>query len=1700
MTDFAEIDALALGDIDTALNYVPDATDRPIRRIVGTSGGNGTSVNIDGPVSGSFAYDGQLIATLPYDAWAGDIMGDDIHPNGPGKDGATMVSQAELLSEDYYLGTIHMDDGFVYNGEEFSDILPAYTGVAGGYLPLLRNTSGGLLPFQTVRKPVDHKYSVKVVSAQSNDATNWVVVMQVTHPAGAIIKEFEIENLEITNSSAYSITPQSSTLSSVVLTFNRSNIKKFVDTYAITGIKVDDPNNSGTTITEPAASRILFDALSVPYFRINSVSDWCEWMTADDGRHGQTTENIEITTDLDFTNMLNSNPALVYNSINVRVNRLRGFGGEKKIKNLNLTYPAISMGFVKNVNALVQDITFENVRTTQTVPGGARTGIIAECTGTVLRTNFTNIDLKTNGANQAGSIGYLSGIVDQVNLKNVHVDGTRIDTTALYKYNTAAYGSTGKIVSSQASTDGGNSNYIGGFVGYAVDCTITNVNLTYDLAAANAAGSFIPPIALGTDSKPLGEYDTTLQANPNIVWGRTYVGGIAGALVTSRISDCSVEYTSAYGEVFSTTNNVAGEQSAATSYVGGLIGYNTIYGAEPRNERLSVDHVRVISEGAATGGMFGHGLAYSTPEKPTTVDHTVVIAAGNNVGGFTGNWYSTCANVEVKNTKVFGRSNVGGFSGTGNSNVAYASSVLDCVVGSIFDDAAASSQPSFWTPQFKNVAGDPQIISEVGGLGRNLPDTLRMSRTFATYTAYNKYYGGYSGTGRGYSMTIANTLVGGEGADYVGGVVANLNDSSLNFSTVLDCKVYGRNYIGGLAGYMPKYSVGYCTSNAKVVGTGNYVGGIVGESKPDQALDGTNAAYQRDNIISGSVQGANYVGGLIGHVNGNLYPIKEDLVYYYANPHATAVAPQTGNNAHTTNNTSYTTNMMYISRDRDSIMTASVKMTTPGGHASLLYNLDDTIAAASRIQPMGNRIWEYSVLDIAGTATYAKDLMDGGKPLYKYASKDGEYLEATLAARNDGRGTGPNYKEEPLYSSENLLLTREHFLGTYSSVGINFAYSNSTASPPHIDANGLVDNWTLLNSYNKTDTATMNSSPYMRQVYRLNSGTGQNEPSYWWYGGYRAGYFPYTTAQIIYFYAANATTSPRSQAPNVEGRSGAAGSAYNPVAHSPFVNPVPAFGTWTPFTHQSRSPGSKYFSYALTTAHTYTGAWRDKNYSDLNVDQTYSGGVKIPTNPTGGAIFTLAVADEQQAPPTATVYAVSADKINVDFSGYENGGAFSLVDSVGREILGGPIEKSTYTFTYDFKTKLSVVTGSSGGTETYDIDPSELMRTVSVYKDDWYHIASGGVYAGSHADGAILEGSYKNLVGDEALNSDGDVYKVSTGTLLRHINEVGTSEEVQPLYEFDLDGTEIKTFANYSIAGGAVQPLRLYVKDGHLAALDPNLPVTYDGLLLDYKDNTENPTAPSEIMTVLGKDGVMADIKEPISLPKDFRTDFVREISNTLTSDTSVALVRYKSGRVAAFDYITGEEITLQADKGEGSLFAYAQMVLSDNASSMFTSLSGSYETLRDVEAAVRSGEYDAVDSVIGPADAVTIDESAQASESVESIPGVTLDKGTNEAEKVEAGKGDLARPEKAPELVSVYDITEGKYKVFEAESLLNESAVEPVAAVDLHEVDAAYMLEKMKAFGQNTTDKGIVILVVIAVLIVFLLGYVAIKRRKLTK
>jgi hypothetical protein len=93
---------------------------------------------------------------------------------------------------------------------------------------------------------------------------------------------------------------------------------------------------------------------------------------------------------------------------------------------------------------------------------------------------------------------------------------------------------------------------------------------------------------------------------------------------------------------------------------------------------------------------------------------------------------------------------------------------------------------------------------------------------------------------------------------YVGPIAGYASGSNIFGCAVTGGTVQGTNYVGGLVGLSSGY-IASCRSSASVSG-GNYIGGLVGGQSGLGALSGISDCYAR-----GNVSGTSYIGGFIGN-------------------------------------------------------------------------------------------------------------------------------------------------------------------------------------------------------------------------------------------------------------------------------------------------------------------------------------------------------------------------------------------------------------------------------------------------------------------------------------------------------------------------------------------------------------------------------------------------------------------------------------------------------------------------------------------------------------------------------------------------------------------------------------------------------------------------------------------------------------------
>jgi len=354
----------------------------------------------------------------------------------------------------------------------------------------------------------------------------------------------------------------------------------------------------------------------------------------------------------------------------------------------------------------------------------------------------------------------------------------------------------------------------------------------------------------------------------------TAIGGLTGI----NSGSISGSYATGNATGVNTVGGLVGTNwgSISNSYsIGNVIGVNSVGGLAGINGAggiLSNVHAtgNVTGSGDTVGGLVGF-MSDNNQGMATTINNAYssgTVSGVKNVGGLVG-WYTgTLSSITSAHTtgNVTGSGdNVGGLVGRSDSgaiNTVYATGDVSGVnyVGGLIGSSGGT---------LSNVNGSNNVsgVSIVGGLvGYNAGAISNASYSIGTVAgsgAGSNNVGGLAGANSGTLSNVYSTA-NVSGVNGVGGLVGN------NWGSVTDSystgNVLGVGTIGGLAG---SNGAGgtlrnvYATGN--VAGSGDVVGGLVGFMTDNgQGLDTTiSSAYS-----SGTVNGVNRVGGLVGWVAG----------------------------------------------------------------------------------------------------------------------------------------------------------------------------------------------------------------------------------------------------------------------------------------------------------------------------------------------------------------------------------------------------------------------------------------------------------------------------------------------------------------------------------------------------------------------------------------------------------------------------------------------------------------------------------------------------------------------------------------------------------------------------------------------------------------------------------------------------------------
>ena len=330
-------------------------------------------------------------------------------------------------------------------------------------------------------------------------------------------------------------------------------------------------------------------------------------------------------------------------------------------------------------------------------------------------------------------------------------------------------------------------------------------------------------------------------------------------------------------------------------------------------------------------------------------------------------------------------------------------------------------------------------------------------------------------------------------------------------------------------------------------------------------------------------------------------------------------------------------------------------------------------------------------------------------------------------------------------------------------------------------------------------------------------------------------------------------------------------------------------------------------------------------------------------------------------------------------------------------------------------------------------------------------------------------------------------------TIYNANDEFIRNEEVMQTFKYG--NKTINTYKTYSeiIAEDGREVVRngvrLYVKDGKLYALPVNLDVNGDIIKLVENNFIIDSYNGKEYETVLGTDGKLYDLKEPLNYPENFINKDINSIGNNLNNasvDSSENMdneevignnlheieVIYKNGDKVIFNYQTGKVIySIEEKQDKIGLFDY----MKEKISQIGNTNSGTLQRT--------TSKYERSKVLQSKLEEMPVKEALQRKNS-----------NANKPENVANGENNEDNNSlKETIYISIYNVEKDEYQIYQEEELLDTTKQEVVSENDKIEANnlKEYYASEGKSKNKNMGILWITLSIVGVIIILF-----AIKKR----
>jgi hypothetical protein len=320
------------------------------------------------------------------------------------------------------------------------------------------------------------------------------------------------------------------------------------------------------------------------------------------------------------------------------------------------------------------------------------------------------------------------------------------------------------------------------------------------------------------------------------------------------------------------------------------------------------------------------------------------------------------------------------------------------------------------------------------------------------------------------------------------------------------------------------------------------------------------------------------------------------------------------------------------------------------------------------------------------------------------------------------------------------------------------------------------------------------------------------------------------------------------------------------------------------------------------------------------------------------------------------IYSSGIDTINIEFDQISNDLSFTY--KINNKEYTSKVKSRVYTLAYDYKSEAEITISNAFESKTIKLNKDELSRKISILNNKFYNIDNNTLYENNKE---ILTGVL-HIKDNLVLTNSGKVYNINTKELQTIYSSEGILSNSIPLYSATIEDKTIETYYNFTTINNDIREDQIIINDNKMYLINSNNTLNNNIVFNNYNTN--------EYQIVLNKNGSLNSFKEEIKYPSSFVNKNIVEITFDKTSNEPIMIIRYSSGNVLAFNYVTGEQLYKYGTNSISTLFEYMSSEALMTTTTLKTRMS--YAKTKNVVKAIETSNDSQINNMIN--DLVTKD------------------------------------------------------------------------------------------------------------------------------